>query len=67
MAQSVSVMTQNRAEFDHLLKQALAVDPDREPAQRLATLVLQRRARMLLQRENDLFLEPDTTKTEGHP
>jgi predicted anti-sigma-YlaC factor YlaD len=66
MAQSVSVMTQNRAEFDRLLQQALAVDPDRDPAQRLATLVLQRRARMLLQREDDLFLEADTTKTEGH-
>ena len=65
MAQSVSVMTQNRAEFDHLLRQALAVDPDRDPSQRLATIVLQRRARMLLGRENDLFLEPDTT-TRGH-
>ena len=67
MAQSVSVMTQNRAEFDRLLRQALAVDPDREPAHRLGTLVLQRRARMLLQREDDLFLEADTTKTGGHP
>ena len=61
MAQSVSVMTQNRAEFDHLLHQALAVDPDRDPSQRLATIVLQRRARLLLGRESDLFLEPDTT------
>lgn len=67
MAQSVSVMTQNRAEFDRLLHQALAVDPDREPAQRLETLVLQRRARMLLEREDDLFLDADTTKSEGHP
>ncbi len=66
MAQSVSVLTQNRAEFDRLLHQALAVDPDRDPTQRLATLVLQRRARMLLQREDDLFLEPDTTKSEEH-
>ncbi len=61
MAQSVSVMTQDRAEFDRLLHQALAVDPDRDPSQRLATLLLQRRALMLLGRENDLFLEPDTT------
>ena len=64
MAQSVSVMTQNRGEFDRLLHQALAVDPDKDPSQRLATIVLQRRARMLLGRENDLFLEPDTTR--GH-
>ena len=67
MAQSVSVMTQNRAEFDHLLRQALAVDPDRDPTQRLATIVIQRRARMLLEREDDLFLDADTTKTGGHP
>ena len=67
MAQSVSVMTQNRAEFDRLLHQALAVDPNRDPAQRLATIVIQRRARMLLEREDDLFLDADTTKTEGHP
>ena len=66
MAQSVSVMTQNRAEFDRLLHQALAVDPDRDPSQRLATLVLQRRARMLLEREDDLFLDADTTTTGGH-
>ena len=66
MAQSVSVLTQNRGEFDRLLHQALAVDPDRDPTQRLATLVLQRRARMLLQREDDLFLDADTTKSEGH-
>ena len=66
MAQSVSVLTQNRAEFERLLRQALAVDPDRDPAQRLATLVMQRRARMLLQREDDLFLDTDTTTSEGH-
>jgi len=66
MAQSVSVMTQNRAEFDRLLHEALAVDPDRDPSQRLATLVLQRRARMLLEREDDLFLDADTTTTGGH-
>jgi len=66
MAQSVSVLTQNRGEFDRLLHQALAVDPDRDPTQRLATLVLQRRARMLLQREDDLFLDADTTKSEEH-
>src|SRR5258705_5861208 len=67
MAQSVSVLTQNRAEFDQLLKQELAVDPDKDPTQRLATLVLQRRARMLLERENDLFLDADTTTTRSHP
>ena len=65
MAQSVSVLTQNRSEFDRLLHQALAVDPEAERSQRLANLVLQQRARFLLGREDELFLEPDTTKPEG--
>jgi len=59
LAQSISVMTQDRSEFRELLQTALAVDPDRVPSQRLATLVLQRRARLLLEREDDLFLESD--------
>jgi tetratricopeptide (TPR) repeat protein len=56
LAQSVSVLTQNRAEFRELLEKALAVDPDRDPNQRLATLVLQQQARQLLKREDDLFI-----------
>lgn len=62
LAQSVSIMTQNRAEFRELLDQALAVDPDRDPNQRLATLVLQQRARKLLGREDALFID-----TDDHP
>jgi tetratricopeptide (TPR) repeat protein len=62
LAQSVSVMTQNRAEFRELLEKALAVDPDRDPNQRLATLILQQRARKLLGREDALFIEPDQPK-----
>ena len=58
LAQSVSVMTQNRREFRELLETALAVDPERDPNQRLTTLVVQRHARALLLREDDLFLEP---------
>ena len=59
LAQTLSVMTQNRAEFRELLEKALAVDPDREPSNRLATLILQQHARELLKREDDLFLEDD--------
>jgi hypothetical protein len=62
LAQSVSVMTQNRAEFRELLAKALAVDPDRDPNQRLATLILQQRARQLLKRESSLFIESDDSK-----
>ncbi|HKQ58684.1 MAG TPA: TRAP transporter TatT component family protein [Candidatus Eisenbacteria bacterium] len=60
LAQTVSVMSQNRYEFRELLEKALAVDPDLEPGQRLATLVVQEQARKLLKREDDLFLEPAT-------
>ena len=68
-AQSVSVMTQNRSEFHELLEKALAVDPDRDSTQRLANLITQRRARFLLTREDDFFLDsgspPDSTPPEG--
>jgi predicted anti-sigma-YlaC factor YlaD len=57
LAENVSVQKQNRAEFEALLKQALAVDVNAEPNYRLANLIMQRRARWLLQRTNDLFLE----------
>lgn len=67
LAQSVSVMTQDRAEFRRLLHKALEVDPDRDPRQRLATIVLQRWARSLLAREDELFLEPDTLENGSEP
>jgi predicted anti-sigma-YlaC factor YlaD len=65
LAQSVTVAEQNRAEFRELLGKALAVDPDQKPSRRLATLLIQRKARELLAREDDLFLEPDTTTGEN--
>jgi len=68
-AQSVSVMTQNRSEFHDLLEKALAVDAGRDSTQRLANLVNQRRARLLLTREDDFFLDsgspPDSTPPQG--
>ncbi len=62
MAQAVSVSTQNRGEFDELLHKALEVDPNQEPSQRLATILLQRKARMLLERTDELFLEEGPEK-----
>lgn len=56
-AENVSVQKQNRGEFEALLKQALAVDPERQPEWRLSNLVMQRRAHWLLSREDSLFLE----------
>jgi IS4 transposase len=58
------VASQNRREFRALLSKALAVDPEKNPQDRLATLLLQREARTLLDREDQLFLEPDTTGVE---
>jgi predicted anti-sigma-YlaC factor YlaD len=59
-AETVSIQKQNRAEFDSLLKKALEVDPNARPEWRLSNLVMQRRARWLLSREDELFLEPIT-------
>jgi TRAP transporter TatT component family protein len=49
---------QDRNEFTKLLEQALAIDPEKDPSHRLVILVTQRRARVLLDRIDDLFLEP---------
>jgi len=57
LAESVSVTEQNRAEFQRLLEQALAFDVDVNPPTRLANLVAQRRARVLLSRVDNYFLE----------
>lgn len=69
-AESISVASQNRAQFESMLHQALAVDPDTRPEWRLANLVMQRRARWLLSREDDLFLDPapaDSTTAPANP
>jgi predicted anti-sigma-YlaC factor YlaD len=57
LAENVSLQEQNRAEFEGLLKQALAIDVNAKPEYRLANLIMQRRARWLLQRTDELFLE----------
>jgi len=56
-AEAVCVQKQQRAEFERLLKQALAIDADQKPEWRLTNLVMQRRARWLLSREDELFAE----------
>ena len=58
-AENVSVPTQNRAEFERLLHHALDIDPDRDPSARLATLLAQRRARALLGRADELFVDSE--------
>jgi len=56
-AESVSVARQDRKEFETLLREALTIDADAEPPLRLSNLIYQQRARWLLGRIDDLFLE----------
>ncbi len=56
-AEAVSVSRQDKAEFMQLLNRALAVDVDAVPELRLANLLAQRRARWLLGRVDELFVE----------
>ena len=68
LATTVSVLKQDRGEFESLLNRALEFDPDRDPSQRLVTIVLQRKARALLEREDEFFLDetapPDTLQIQ---
>jgi predicted anti-sigma-YlaC factor YlaD len=60
LAVGVSVAAKDRAAFERLLDQALAIDPDQNPATRLSVLIAQKRARILRSRVNRLFI--DTTE-----
>jgi predicted anti-sigma-YlaC factor YlaD len=57
-AEVVSVGSQNKKEFQDLLTQALEVDTNKAPTQKLANIIGQRRARWLLSRVDELFVEP---------
>jgi hypothetical protein len=56
-AESVSVGEQNKKEFQELLEKALAVDVSQPTPYRTANLVAQKRARWLLGRADELFVE----------
>ncbi|MCY2959399.1 MAG: TRAP transporter TatT component family protein [Planctomycetota bacterium] len=57
LAESVAIAEQDRAEFLRLLGAALAIEVDAAPERRVENLVQQRRARWLLSRVDELFLE----------
>jgi len=57
LAESVSVSEQKRVEFEYLLNRTLEFNVDIHLHTRLANLVAQRRARLLLSRADSLFLE----------
>lgn len=54
-AEAVAIPRQDRAEFTRLLQQVLAADPDADVDHRLANVLAQRRARLLLDHVEDLF------------
>jgi predicted anti-sigma-YlaC factor YlaD len=55
LAVGVSQPKQDRAEFEQLLNQALAIEPDKDKSNRLTTIITQRRARALLDQIDSLF------------
>src|SRR5437762_9725473 len=55
LALGIAVPAQDRAEFESLLKQAIEIEPEKEPSMRLVTLVQQRRARALLDQVETRF------------
>jgi predicted anti-sigma-YlaC factor YlaD len=64
LAEAVCVPKQNVKEFESLLNQALAINPDAKPEWRLSNLVMQRRAKWLLTRTDDLFLQKNSTENK---
>jgi predicted anti-sigma-YlaC factor YlaD len=55
LATGVALPAQDRAEFESLLKEALAIDPQKDPSNQLVTLIQQRRARALLEHADTMF------------
>ncbi len=57
LAEGTLVAQQNRKEFEQRLQQALAVDVDAVADLRLSNMIYQKRARWLLARADELFIE----------
>jgi predicted anti-sigma-YlaC factor YlaD len=57
LAETAAVARQDRMQFERLLNQALAIDVNARPQWRLANTVMQRRARWLLARTDELIPE----------
>jgi predicted anti-sigma-YlaC factor YlaD len=65
LATTVAVKEQNISEFQSLLKQALAIDPDIDPENRLLNILNHRKALWLIEHADDLFLETEVTNSEN--
>lgn len=57
LATSVCIMKQDINEFKNLLNQALSIDVNKNPKYRLANIIMQRRAKWLLDNIDDYFLD----------
>ena len=66
-AETISVPAQQAREFRELLNRALAVDLDAHPELRFANGLARRRARWLLDRIDELFLEPGPSYSPSGP
>ena len=55
LATGIAVPNHDRAEFERLLKEALEIDPEKDPSNRLVILITQKRARVLLDRIDEKF------------
>jgi len=55
LATGIALKKQNREEFERLLNEALAIDPDKHAGVRLANLAAQRRAKFLMNQIEELF------------
>jgi predicted anti-sigma-YlaC factor YlaD len=64
-AQSVSIPSQDYDTFKKYLETALAMDPDAYPANRLANIISQRKARYLLDSASNFFILEEDEETEG--
>ena len=56
LAESICIPSQDHARFESLLQSALKIDPDARPEFRLENLIMQRRARWLMTRVDELFV-----------
>jgi predicted anti-sigma-YlaC factor YlaD len=64
LAESVSIKEQNLEEFQSLLAEALAVDPDEALDHRLVNVLAQRRAQWLLDHIGDFFIDYEESEED---
>jgi len=63
-AEAVCVQKQDLQQFESLLHRALAINPDAKPEWRLVNLIMQRRAKWLLSRTDQLFLRASPAESK---